>query len=332
MTDTISMTAIEVSQPGKPEVLVPARRPVPDPAPGEIRIAVKAAGVNRPDVLQRLGKYNPPPGVSDIPGLEVAGTVDALGEGVEGWSIGDPVCALLAGGGYAEFCVVPAAQCLPIPAGLSMAEAAALPETFFTVWSNVFERGALQPGEALLVHGGTSGIGTTAIQLGAAFGARVFATARGPEKCAACVRLGAERAIDYGTEDFVAVVKDATGGAGVNVVLDIVGGDYVARSIDALAVEGRYVCIGFVRGATATVNFFPVMTKRLVLTGSTLRARPVAYKQAVAEQLKARVWPLIVEGRIKPVVHEVFPLERAADAHRLMESNQHVGKLVLAVG
>ena len=332
MTDTRSMTAIEVSQPGKPEVLVPARRPVPDPALGEIRIAVQAAGVNRPDVLQRLGKYNPPPGISDIPGLEVAGTVDALGEGVEGWAVGDPVCALLAGGGYAEFSVVPAAQCLPIPAGLSMAEAAALPETVFTVWSNVFERGALQPGEALLVHGGTSGIGTTAIQLGAAFGARVFATARGPEKCAACVRLGAERAIDYGTEDFVAVVREATGGAGVNVVLDIVGGDYVARSIDALAVEGRYVCIGFVRGATATVNFFPVMTKRLVLTGSTLRARPVAYKRAVAEQLKARVWPLIAEGRIKPVVHQVFPLERAADAHRLMESNQHVGKLVLAMG
>ncbi|PWC61152.1 NAD(P)H-quinone oxidoreductase [Azospirillum sp. TSH7] len=332
MTDTRSMTAVEVSQPGKPEVLVAARRPVPDPAPGEIRIAIQAAGVNRPDVLQRLGKYNPPPGITDIPGLEVAGTVDALGEGVEGWQVGDPVCALLAGGGYAEFCVVPAAQCLPIPAGLSMAEAAALPETFFTVWSNVFERGALQPGEALLVHGGTSGIGTTAIQLGAAFGARVFATARGPDKCGACIRLGAERAIDYAEEDFVAVVKEATGGAGVNVVLDIVGGDYVARSIDALAVEGRYVCIGFVRGATANVNFFPVMTKRLVLTGSTLRARPVAYKQAVADQLKARVWPLIEQGKIKPVIHEVFPLDQAADAHRLMESNQHVGKLVLAVG
>ncbi|MBY6260342.1 NAD(P)H-quinone oxidoreductase [Azospirillum sp. 412522] len=332
MAESRSMTAIEVSQPGKPEVLVPARRPVPDPAAGEIRIAVQAAGVNRPDVLQRLGKYNPPPGITDIPGLEVAGTVDALGEGVDGWQVGDPVCALLAGGGYAEFCVVPAAQCLPVPDGLSMAEAAALPETFFTVWSNVFERGALQPGEALLVHGGTSGIGTTAIQLGAAFGARVFATARGAEKCAACVRLGAERAIDYAEEDFVAVVKETTGGAGVNVVLDIVGGDYVARSIDALAVEGRYVCIGFVRGATANVNFFPVMTKRLVLTGSTLRARPVAYKQAVAEQLKARVWPLIAAGKVKPVVHEVFPLANAADAHRLMESNQHVGKLVLAVG
>lgn len=332
MADSRQMTAIEVSQPGKPEVLVPARRPVPDPAPGEIRIAVQAAGVNRPDVLQRLGKYNPPPGITDIPGLEVAGTVDALGDGVEGWRIGDPVCALLAGGGYAEFCVVPAAQCLPIPDGLSMAEAAALPETFFTVWSNVFKRGGLQPGEALLVHGGTSGIGTTAIQLGAAFGARVFATARGAEKCGACVRLGAERAIDYAEEDFVAVVKEATGGAGVNVVLDIVGGDYVARSIDALAVEGRYVCIGFVRGATANVNFFPVMTKRLVLTGSTLRARPIAYKQAVAEQLKAHVWPLVAAGTVKPVVHEVFPLGNAADAHRLMESNQHVGKLVLAVG
>ncbi|PWC31120.1 NAD(P)H-quinone oxidoreductase [Azospirillum sp. TSO35-2] len=336
MGESGTMMAIGVSQPGKPEVLVPVRRPVPEPAAGELLIAVQAAGVNRPDVLQRLGKYNPPPGTTDIPGLEVAGTVAALGEGVPngvgGWSVGDPVCALLAGGGYAEFCVVPAAQVLPIPAGLSMVEAAALPETFFTVWSNVFERGGLQPGEALLVHGGTSGIGTTAIQLGAAFGARVFATARGADKCRACTDLGAERAIDYDNEDFVAVVKDATGGAGVNVVLDIVGGDYVGRSIDALAVDGRYVCIGFVRGATATVNFFPVMTKRLTLTGSTLRARPVSYKAAIAGQLRARVWPLIAAGRVKPVVHDIFPLANAADAHRLMESNRHIGKIVLSVG
>ncbi|MBP2233029.1 putative PIG3 family NAD(P)H quinone oxidoreductase [Azospirillum agricola] len=332
MSDSRSMMAVEIAQPGAPEVLTPVRRPIPVPAAGELRIAVAAAGVNRPDVLQRLGKYNPPPGVSDIPGLEVAGTVDAVGEGVTGWAVGDPVCALLAGGGYAEYCTAPAAQCLPVPHGLSMAEAAALPETFFTVWSNVFERGGLQPGEALLVHGGTSGIGTTAIQLGAAFGARVFATARGPDKARACLDLGAERAIDYGTEDFVTVVREATDGAGVNVVLDIVGGDYVARSLDALAVEGRYVCIGFVRGATATVNFFPVMTKRLTLTGSTLRARPVAYKRALADQLRARVWPLLEAGRVKPVVHEVFPLIHAAEAHRLMESNRHVGKILLAVG
>ncbi|MBP2298864.1 NAD(P)H-quinone oxidoreductase [Azospirillum picis] len=332
MGEARTMVAVEVTAPGKPEVLLPGRRPLPKPSAGEIRIAVQAAGVNRPDVLQRLGKYNPPPGVTDIPGLEVAGTVDALGDGVEGWAIGDPICALLAGGGYAEYCVAPAGQCLPVPAGLSMAEAAALPETAFTVWSNLFERGGLGPGEALLVHGGTSGIGTTAIQLGTAFGARVFATARGADKCRACVDLGAERAIDYETEDFVEVVKEATGGAGVNVVLDIVGGDYVARSIDALAVEGRYVCIGFVRGATATVNFFPVMTKRLTLTGSTLRARPLSYKTALAGQLRTRVWPLVAEGRVRPVVHEVFPLSAAAEAHRLMESNQHVGKIVLSVG
>jgi len=332
MNESRSMTAVEIGKPGGPEVLVPVRRPIPAPAAGELLIAVAAAGVNRPDVLQRLGKYNPPPGVTDIPGLEVAGTVAAVGEGVAGWAVGDAVCALLAGGGYAEYCTAPAVQCLPVPRGMPMAAAAALPETLFTVWSNVFERGGLQPGEALLVHGGTSGIGTTAIQLGAAFGARVFATARGADKCQACVALGAERAIDYTTEDFAAVVKEATGGAGVNVVLDIVGGDYVSRSIDALAVEGRYVCIGFVRGATATLNFFPVMTKRLTLTGSTLRARPVAYKQAVADQLRARVWPLLDDGRVTPVVHEVFPLVEAAEAHRLMESNRHVGKIVLAVG
>lgn len=332
MSETSTMMAIEVSKPGAPDVLTPVRRPIPVPAAGELLIAVAAAGVNRPDVLQRLGKYNPPPGITDIPGLEVAGTVAAVGEGVAGWQAGDSVCALLAGGGYAEYCVAPAAQCLPVPKGLSMAAAAALPETFFTVWSNVFERGGLQPGEALLVHGGTSGIGTTAIQLGARFGARVFATARGADKAQACVDLGAERGIDYTAEDFAAVVKEATGGTGVDVVLDIVGGDYVARSIDALAIEGRYVCIGFVRGATATVNFFPVMTKRLRLTGSTLRARPVAYKQAIAGQLHARVWPLLEDGTVKPVVHEVFPLIHAAEAHRLMESNQHIGKIVLAVG
>ena len=324
-----TMTAIEVKQPGAPEVLTPTRRPVPGIGPDELLIEVAAAGVNRPDVLQRLGKYNPPPGVTDIPGLEVAGRVVEVGAEVQGWSVGDSVCALLAGGGYAEYCAAPAVQCLPVPKGLSMVEAASLPETFFTVWSNVFERGGLQPGESLLVHGGTSGIGTTAIQLAKSFGARVFATARGADKCAACRDLGADRAIDYTSEDFAAVIKEETGGAGVNVVLDIVGGDYVSRSLDAMAVEGRYVCIGFVRGASATVNLFPVMIKRLTLTGSTLRARPASYKKAVADQLRERVWPLIASGDIKPVVYQTFPLAAAADAHTLMESNRHVGKIVL---
>lgn len=326
-----TMTAIEVSRPGAPEVLTPARRPVPEAGPGELLIEVAAAGVNRPDVLQRLGKYNPPPGVTDIPGLEVAGRVAALGPEVTDWSVGDPVCALLAGGGYAEYCTVPAVQCLPVPEGLSMVEAASLPETHFTVWSNVFERGGLQPGESLLVHGGTSGIGTTAIQMAKALGARVFATAKGADKCRACRDLGADRAIDYTEEDFAAVVKEETGGAGVNVVLDIVGGDYVSRSLDCLAVEGRYVVIGFVRGATASVNLFPVMIKRLRITGSTLRARPASYKKAVADQLRARVWPLVSAGTIRPVVHQTFPLAEAAGAHALMESNRHVGKIVLTV-
>jgi len=327
-----SMTAVEVSRPGAPEVLVPVRRPVPAAGAGEVLIAVSAAGVNRPDVLQRMGRYDPPPGVTDIPGLEVAGRIAALGAGVTGWSVGDPVCALLAGGGYAEYCTAPAAQCLPVPEGLGMAEAAALPETLFTVWSNVVERGRLQAGETLLVHGGASGIGTTAIQLGKALGARVFTTVRGADKARACRDLGADRAIDYTAEDFAAVVKEETGGKGADVVLDIVGGDYLARSIDCMAVEGRYVVIGFVRGPKAEVNLFPVMAKRLTLTGSTLRGRPVAYKQALAAMLHERVWPLIAQGRLKPVVCETFPLAAAADAHRLMESNQHVGKIVLRVG
>lgn len=326
-----SMIAVEVSRPGAPDVLAPTRRPMPVPKPDELLIEVAAAGVNRPDVLQRLGRYDPPPGITDIPGLEVAGRVAAVGAEVSGWSVGDPVCALLAGGGYAEYCVAPAAQCLPVPDGLSMAEAAALPETFFTVWSNVFERGRLRAGETLLVHGGASGIGTTAIQLGKAVGARVLTTVRGAGKLRACLDLGADRAIDYTAEDFAAVVKEVTDGKGADVVLDIVGGDYLARSIDCMAVEGRYVVIGFVRGPKAEVNLFPVMAKRLTLTGSTLRARPVAYKQALAEQLRETVWPLIAEGRVRPVVFETFPLASAAEAHRLMESNQHIGKIVLAV-
>lgn len=327
-----TMTAIEVSRPGDPDVLTPTRRPVPAVGIDEVLIAVSAAGVNRPDVLQRLGRYDPPPGVTDIPGLEVAGRIAAVGDGVTGWAVGDPVCALLAGGGYAEYCTAPAAQCLPVPAGLSMAEAAALPETLFTVWSNVVERGRLRAGETLLVHGGASGIGTTAIQLGKALGARVFTTVRGAERADACRALGADRAIDYTAEDFPAVVKAETGGTGVDVVLDIVGGDYLARSIDCMAVDGRYVVIGFVRGPKAEVNLFPVMAKRLTITGSTLRARPVAYKQALAAQLRETVWPLIAEGRLKPVVCETFPLTAAAGAHRLMESNRHVGKIVLRLG
>lgn len=332
MTVPETMTAIDISQPGGPEVLTPVDRPVPAPGPDELLIAVEAAGVNRPDVLQRLGRYNPPPGTSPIPGLEVAGRVASVGAGVIGWAVGDAVCALLAGGGYAEYCTAPAAQCLPVPKGLSMAEAAAIPETFFTVWSNVFERGGLVEGETLLVHGGASGIGTTAIQLGKAFGATVFTTVRGPEKVTACLDLGADRAIDYTSEDFVEVIKAETGKAGVNVVLDIVGGDYVQRSVEVMAVEGRYVCIGFVRGDKATINFFPIMLKRLTLTGSTLRARPVTYKKALADQLREKVWPLLAAGRIKPVVHKSFPLTEASEAHRLMESNQHVGKIVLTVG
>ncbi|MGQ9369664.1 NAD(P)H-quinone oxidoreductase [Azospirillum sp. ST 5-10] len=327
-----SMNCIEIAGPGGPEVLRPARRPAPVPGPGEILVEVAAAGVNRPDVLQRMGRYDPPPGTSDLPGLEIAGRVVALGEGVTGWAATDEVCALVAGGGYAQYCVVPAVQALPRPKGLSAVEAAALPETVFTVWTNVFERGALKPGETFLVHGGSSGIGTTAIQLAKAFGARVFATAGSPDKCRACEELGAERAIDYKTEDFVAVLKEATGGKGVDVVLDMVGGDYIARDVEAMAVDGRHVSIAFLQGAKVTLNMFPVMTKRLTLTGSTLRARPVEEKGRIARAVRAEVWPLIEAGRMKPMVHATFPLEQAGEAHRLMESSSHIGKIVLTVG
>ncbi|UEM06987.1 NAD(P)H-quinone oxidoreductase (plasmid) [Skermanella rosea] len=326
-----TMTAIEITSPGGPEVLKPARRPVPDPGPGDILIEVHAAGINRPDVLQRMGKYDPPPGTTDIPGLEVAGRVAEVGSEVTGWQVGDPVCALLTGGGYAEYCTAPAGQCLPIPEGMGMTEAAVVPETFFTVWSNVFDRGRLQPGENFLVHGGTSGIGTTAIQLAKAFGARVFATAGGPEKCRACAELGADRAIDYHQEDFVQVVKEATGGKGVDVILDMVGGDYLPRNVDALAPDGRHVSIAFLRGGKVPVNFFPVMLKRLTMTGSTLRSRPTADKAVIADHLLQRVWPLLAERRVRPVLHKVFPLAQAADAHSLMESNRHIGKIALSV-
>ena len=324
-----AMTVIEIAEPGGPEVLRPASRPVPRPRPGEVLIEVAAAGVNRPDMLQRQGGYAPPPGASDIPGLEVAGRVAALGEGVTDWRAGDAVCALVAGGGYAEYCAAPAPQCLPVPRGFDMVQAAAVPETFFTVWTNVFDRAGLKRGESFLVHGGSSGIGTTAIQLARAFGARVFATAGGAEKCAACTKLGAERAIDYRAEDFVAAIKEATGGAGVDVILDMVGGDYVARNLACLAVEGRLVQIAFLKGSKVELNLMPLMLKRQTLTGSTLRPRSVAQKAAIAQALKERVWPLLEAGTVGPVIHRTFPLRQAADAHRLMESGTHIGKIVL---
>lgn len=334
MTPTLPelMTAIEITAPGGPEKLVPNRRPVPRPAPGEVLIKVATAGVNRPDCLQRQGGYPPPPGASDIPGLEVAGTIAALGEGVEDWMIGDEICALLTGGGYAEYCTAPAPQCLPIPAGLTLQQAAALPETFFTVWSNVFDRARLQPGETLLVHGGTSGIGTTAIQLAKALGSRVFVTVGGAEKMQPCLDMGAERAIDYREEDFVQAVKELTRNRGVDVILDMVGGDYTQRNLSALAVEGRLVFIAFLRGAKVELNLAPVMMKRLTITGSTLRARPVEHKAPIARSLQHIVWPLLAGGVVRPVIDRVFPLSEAAAAHALMESNRHIGKLLLQVG
>ncbi len=326
-----TMTAIEIREPGGPEVLVPATRPRPDPGPGEVLVQVAAAGVNRPDVLQRLGGYPPPPGASDIPGLEIAGRIVALGQGVTAWTPGDEVTALVTGGGYVEYCAAPAVQCLPVPKGLGLAEAAAMPETFFTVWSNVFDRGGLGAGESFLVHGGSSGIGTTAIQLARAFGARVFATAGSAEKCRACEDLGAERAINYRDEDFVAVVKEATGGTGLDLILDMVGGDYVQRNIEALAPDGRLVYIAFLGGPKVEVNLLPVMLKRLTITGSTLRARPVAFKADIAGKLKEKVWPLVEQGEVKPVMAERFPLAEAAAAHRLMETSSHIGKIVLTI-
>ncbi|CAO3429639.1 NAD(P)H-quinone oxidoreductase [Azospirillum doebereinerae] len=326
-----TMRCVEITQPGGPEVLRPAERPAPVPGPGEILVEVAAAGVNRPDTLQRQGRYDPPPGASDLPGLEIAGTVIAIGEGVTEWASGDAVCALVAGGGYAQYCVVPAVQALPVPKPLSMTEAAAVPETFFTVWTNVFERGALKPGETLLVHGGSSGIGTTAIQLAKAFGATVFTTAGSADKCRACEQLGADRAIDYKTEDFVAVIREATGGRGVDVVLDMVGGDYIARDVEIMAPDGRHVSIAFLNGPKVSLNMAPVMMKRLTLTGSTLRARPVAEKGRIAAALRDKVWPMLEAGGVKPMIHATFPLEQADEAHRLMESSAHIGKIVLTI-
>jgi NADPH:quinone reductase len=325
------MRVVEISRFGGPEVLVPARRPVPEPGEGEILIRVHAAGVNRPDALQRAGGYEPPPGASDLPGLEAAGEVAAVGPGAERWRVGDRVCALLPGGGYAEYVTTPAAHALPVPGGLPMTEAAGLCETFFTVWSNVFERGRLAAGEAFLVHGGSSGIGTTAIQLAAARGARVFATAGSAEKCAACERLGAERAINYREEDFVAVVQELTGGGGVDVILDMVGGAYIPRNVRALALEGRLVLIAFLGGAKVELNFSPVMRRRLTITGSTLRPQSVEAKARIAAGVEREVWPLIEAGRIRPVLDQTFPLEEAAAAHARMESSAHIGKIILTV-
>ena len=325
------MRVVEISQPGGPEVLKPARRAVPLPKPGEILVKVAAAGVNRPDVLQRTGNYPVPPDASDLPGLEIAGEVVASGSSARAFRPGEKICALAHGGGYAEYCAVPEAQALPIPQGLSLIEAASLPETFFTVWPNVFERGALAPGETLLVQGGTSGIGVTAIQMAAAMGNRVFATAGSEEKCAACLRLGAEKAINYRTQDFAAEVKAATGGKGVNVILDMVGGDYVPRELKCLADDGRLVFIAFLRGGKTELEIGEVLRRRLTITGSTLRPRPVEFKGRVAKSLREKVWPLVEAGKIKPVIYRTFPLEQAAEAHRLMESSQHIGKIVLTV-
>ena len=324
-----SMKCVEISEPGGPEVLKLVTRPMPVPGPEEVLIKVAAAGINGPDVYQRRGLYPAPPGVTDIPGLEVSGTVVALGEGAAGWRVGDACCALTAGGGYAEYCTAPTRQCLPVPAGLDLADAAGLPESFFTVWTNVFERAALAEGEILLVHGGGGGIGTTAIQIAAAFGHRVFTTAAGPEQCAALERLGAARAIDFTRDDFAAVIKGATGGKGVNVILDIVGGDYIARDIASLARDGRLVQIAFLKGSKSEIDLMPVMLKRLTITGSTLRVQSVERKGEIAEALRQRVWPLIEEGRIRPVIFARLPLADAAEGHRIMQEGAHLGKILL---
>jgi NADPH2:quinone reductase len=325
------MTVIGISKPGGPEVLLPEIRAVPQPAAGEILIKVVAAGVNRPDVSQRMGHYPPPPGASDLPGLEVAGEVAALGPGARRHKLGDKVMSLVAGGGYAQYCIAQDAQAMAVPPSLSMQEAGATPETLMTVWHNVFERGGLKQGETLLVHGGSSGIGTMAIQLAKAFGAKVIVTVGSPDKAEACLKLGADRAINYKTEDFVAEVKAATGGAGANVILDMVGGDYIERNYDAAATDGRIVQIAFLGAPKATVNFTKLMVKRLHHTGSTLRPRSNADKAAMVAAIEAKVMPLLREGRVKPLMDSTFPLEKAADAHRRIESSGHIGKIVLAV-
>jgi putative PIG3 family NAD(P)H quinone oxidoreductase len=326
-----TMTAIEIREPGPPQVLRAAERPVPEPAPFEVLIQVAAAGINRPDVLQRKGVYPPPPGVTDIPGLEVAGEVVRLGEGVYEPALGTKVCALVAGGGYAQYVIAPAVQCLPVPSSLTLEQAAVLPETFFTVWHNVFERASLRKGEALLVHGGASGIGTTAILLGKAFDARVIVTAGTAQKCAACRELGAELAINYRESDFVEATLRATDNKGADVILDMVGGDYLARNTAAAAVEGRIALIATQGGNKSELDLRPLMIKRLTLTASTLRAQPIANKGRIAAALREHVWPLFETRGLKPVIHARFPLADAAGAHRLMESDTHIGKIVLLV-
>jgi putative PIG3 family NAD(P)H quinone oxidoreductase len=325
------MLAIDPAQPGGPEVLAPVRRPLPAPGSGEVLIRIAAAGVNRPDVLQRMGLYPMPPGAPSIPGLEVAGSVVAAGEGVNRLTIGQQVCALVAGGGYAEYCVAPEGQCLPVPAGLSLIEAASLPETYFTVWSNLFERGLASPGETVLVHGGTSGIGVTAILLGKAFGLTVIVTCGSDAKCDAARGLGADHAINYNGADFVAEVTRITSGRGVDVVLDMVGGDYLARNIKCLGERGRHVSIAFQRGPVGELDIMAVMRRGLTLSGSMLRPRSTEYKALLADSLAEDVWPLFVDGTLRPVVDSVYPLQRAADAHRRMEAGDHVGKIVLEV-
>jgi NADPH2:quinone reductase len=322
------MRCIEIAAPGGPDVLHLVERPAPVPKAGEVLVRVEAAGVNRPDIMQRLGKYPPPPGASDVPGLEIAGTIIDAAPGVARWREGDRVCGLVAGGGYADLCAAPAPQCLPIPSGMSAAAAAAIPETYFTVWVNLFQRGALRHGERVLVHGGTSGIGTTAIQLARAFGASVWATAGSPEKCAACERLGA-RAINYRTTDFVRAILDATDGAGVHAILDIVGGDYLQRNLDCLAMDGRLIQIGLQGGAHTRIDLGSIVRRRATLTGSTLRPRSVEDKGAIARDLEERVWPLLAAQTVGPIVHAIFPLAEAADAHRLLESGDVIGKVVL---
>jgi putative PIG3 family NAD(P)H quinone oxidoreductase len=323
------MIAVEITKPGPPDVLKSTERPDPKAGPGEVLIKVAGAGVNRPDVMQRRGRYPPPPGASDIPGLEVSGTIAALGDGVTDWKVGDTVCALVAGGGYATLCVAPAPQCLPVPGPVDLTAAAGIPETFFTVWTNMFDRGRLKSGETVLIHGGSSGIGTTAIQLAAARGAKVFATAGSDEKCRACERLGAARAINYRQDDFVELIQGLTGGRGVDLILDMVGGEYVSRNLSALALDGRLVQIGLMGGDAAPIDFRRILSKRLTVTGSTLRPRSVAEKGQIATALRQEVWPLLEQGRVKPIVYRTFPLKEAAAAHRLMESSEHIGKIVL---
>ena len=326
-----TMGVIEISEPGGPENLVPATRPVPEPAADEVLVKVAAAGVNFPDVMQRRGHYPPPPGASDIPGLEIAGTVAALGDGVSKLAVGDKICALVAGGGYAAYCTAPVPQCIAVPLGFEMVTAAAIPETFFTVWTNLFDRGRLKSGEIVLIHGGSGGIGSAAIMVAHAMGARVFATARTEEKCAVCRKIGAERAIKYTDEDFVEVTKEATDGLGVDLIIDIVGGDYTVRNIAALAMEGRLVQVAVQGGAKPEIPLFLIMQKRITLTGSTLRARSVADKGAIADALRENIWPRFESGEITPLIHTTMPLAKAAGAHALMESSEHIGKIILTV-